>query len=188
MKRTDDVLALLRQPSRCYLATTMADGSPQLTQTWVDTDGEHIVINSVEGYLKVQNIARDPRVAVAIADPNNPSRYYHVRGRVIKMTTAGGAEHIEMLAHKYLGTPYPWYGGRDQVRVLLVIAPEKMSRAWARLRQALCDGGVHSTHQASSNSTHHRVPVHTRRGYVHATPQPAFTWWSRPYGRHYVGM
>ncbi len=64
----DALLALLRQPSPCFIATTMADGSPHLTETWVDTDGEHILINSVQGYLKVRNIARDPRVAVAIAN------------------------------------------------------------------------------------------------------------------------
>jgi hypothetical protein len=32
-----------------------------------------------------------------------------------------------MLAEKYLGTPYPWYGGRDQVRVIIVIEPERIS-------------------------------------------------------------
>jgi hypothetical protein len=26
----------------------MPDGSPQLTQTWVDTDGQHVVINTIE--------------------------------------------------------------------------------------------------------------------------------------------
>ncbi len=123
----DDLLALLRQPSHCFIATTMPDGSPHLTQTWVDTDGEHVLINSVQGYLKMRNIARDPRVAVAIADPANPSRYFQVRGRVIATTTEGAAEHIEMLSQRYLGTPYPWYGGRDQVRVLLTIAPERIS-------------------------------------------------------------
>ena len=123
----DDLLALLRQPSPCFIATTMADGSPHLTETWVDTDGEHVLINSVQGYLKVRNIARDPRVAVAIADPANPSRYFQVRGRVIATTTEGAAEHIEMLSQRYLGTPYPWYGGRDQVRVLITITPEKVS-------------------------------------------------------------
>jgi len=123
----DDLLALLRQPSPCFIATTMSDGSPHLTETWVDTDGEHVLINSVQGYLKVRNIARDPRVAVAIVDPANPSRYFQVRGRVIATTTEGATEHIEMLSQRYLGTPYPWYGGRDQVRVLLTIAPEKIS-------------------------------------------------------------
>ena len=127
MKLTDDLLALLRQPSTCYLATSMADGSPQLTQTWVDTDGEHVLINSVQGYVKLRNIARDPRVAVAIAAPDNPKRYFQVRGRVIAVTTDGAIDHIEMLAQKYLGKPYPWFGGRDQVRVIIVIAPEQVS-------------------------------------------------------------
>ena len=123
----DGLLTLLRQASPCYIATAMADGSPQLTQTWVDTDGEHILINSVQGNLKLRNIARDPRVAVAVADPANPARYFQVRGRVIATTTEGAAEHIEQLSQRYFGTPYPWYGGRDQVRVLITIEPERIS-------------------------------------------------------------
>ena len=105
----------------------MPDGSPQLTQTWVDTDGEHVLINSVQGFLKVRNVERDPRVAVAVSDPDNPRRYFQVRGRVVDVTTEGAADHIEKLSQKYFGTPYPWYGGRDQVRVTIVIEPEKVS-------------------------------------------------------------
>jgi PPOX class probable F420-dependent enzyme len=127
MELSEDLLELLRRPSTCYIATTMADGSPQLTQTWVDTNGEHVLINSVQGFLKVRNVERDPRVAVAVSDPDNPRRYFQVRGRVVDVTTDGGAEHIETLSQKYLGTPYPWYGGRDQVRVIIVIEPEKIS-------------------------------------------------------------
>jgi PPOX class probable F420-dependent enzyme len=122
----DGLIALLRQPSPCFVATVMPDGSPQMTQTWVDTDGEHIVINTVEGFQKVRNVERDPRVAVSVSDPANPSRYYAIRGRVINATTEGGAEHIEALAQRYLGAPYPWYGGRDQVRVILTISADKI--------------------------------------------------------------
>jgi len=127
IKLPEDLIALLRKPSICYIATSMADGSPQLTQTWVDTDGEHVIINTVQTHLKIKNIKRDPRVAVAISSPDNPTRYYQVRGRVIKMTAEGGAEHIEKLSHKYTGQPYSWYGGRDQVRVILVIEAEHVS-------------------------------------------------------------
>ena len=123
----EELVGLLRRPSTCYLATTMPDGSPQLTQTWVDTDGEHVLVNSVEGHVKTRNIARDPRVAVAVADPDRPSRYFQVRGRVVRTTTEGAADHIEALARKYLGGPYPWYGGRDQVRVLFVIEADSVS-------------------------------------------------------------
>ena len=127
MKLSEDLLALLRQPSTCYLATAMADGSPQITQTWVDTDGEHVIINSVQGHVKIKNISRDPRVAVAISAPDNPTRYFQVRGRVVNVTTDGAVDHIEMLSQKYTGAPYSWYGGRNQVRVIIVIEPEKVT-------------------------------------------------------------
>jgi PPOX class probable F420-dependent enzyme len=127
MELSEDLLLLLKQPSLCYLATSMEDGSPQLTQTWVDTDGTNVLINSVQSHVKVRNIARDPRVAVAVSDPANPSRYVQIRGRVREVTTEGAVDHIEQLAQRYLGGPYPWYGGRDQVRVLLVVEPERIT-------------------------------------------------------------
>ena len=127
MKLNDDLVTLLRKPSLCFLATTMADGSPQVTETWVDTDGQHVIINTVQTHVKVRNIERDPRVAVAIADPDDPSRYYQVRGRVVDLTSDGGVEHIEMLSRKYSGEPYPWYGGRDQVRMILTIEAKSVS-------------------------------------------------------------
>lgn len=127
MELPKDLLEMLRQPSPCYVTTIMADGSPQVTQTWVDTDGEHVIVNTVEGFLKLRNIERDPRVALAIADLANPFRYKQVRGRVIKTTTEGGADHIEALSQKYTGGPYAWYGGRDQTRVIVTIEAEKVS-------------------------------------------------------------
>lgn len=127
MNLPDGLIELLRQPSPGFLATLMPDGSPQVTQTWVDTDGEHVVINSVQGHQKVKNVERDPRVAVNVCDVSGLSRYYAIRGRVVGMTTEGGADHIEALAHRYLGTPYPWYGGRDQVRVILTIRADAIS-------------------------------------------------------------
>lgn len=120
------LIDLLRKPSGCYIATTMPDGSPQLTQTWVDVDGERILINTVQGFQKARNVERDSRVAVTVSDPEAPFRYFLVRGRVTTMTTEGGAEHIEKLAQLYLGGPYPWYGGRDQVRLILSITADKI--------------------------------------------------------------
>jgi PPOX class probable F420-dependent enzyme len=124
---TDEALALLRAPSICYLATTMPDGSPQLTQVWADTDGEQVIINTVVGFQKVRNVERDPRVAVTLSDPANPTRYLQIRGDVVEATTDGGADHIDQLSQKYLGRPYPWFGGRDQQRIILRIAPRKIS-------------------------------------------------------------
>src|SRR3954452_10423248 len=83
------LLELLRRPSPCFLATLMPDGSPQMTQTWVDTDGRHVLVNTVDGHQKVRNMRRDPRVAVNVPDPDDPSRYFEVRGRVVEVTEDG---------------------------------------------------------------------------------------------------
>ena len=128
MNLPEDLITLLRQPSPCFLATVMPDGSPQMTRTWADTDGEHVVINSVQGHQKVRNAERDPRVAVNVCDVSSPSRYYAIRGQVVTITTKGAAEHIEALAQRYLDTAYPWYGGRDQIRVILTIRADKIRR------------------------------------------------------------
>ena len=122
----DGLLALLHQPSLCYVSTLMPDGSPQLTQTWVDTDGEHVLINSVAGFQKIRNIGRDPRVALTVSDPEDTRRYFAVRGRVLNVTEDGAVDHIEKLAQRYTGAPYAWYGGRDQVRVILTIDADKI--------------------------------------------------------------
>jgi PPOX class probable F420-dependent enzyme len=121
------LLELLHRPSPCFVATLMPDGAPQMTQTWVDTDGTHVLINTVAGFQKVRNMERDDRVALNVVDPGDVARYYEVRGRVVSITAEGAAEHIERLARKYLGGPYPWYGGRDQVRLLVSIAAERIT-------------------------------------------------------------
>jgi PPOX class probable F420-dependent enzyme len=122
MKLPENLLDLLRAPSPCFLATTMPDGSPQLTEVWVDTDGENILINTVEGFQKVRNVARDPRVALTVVDRDNPHRYFAIRGTVTGTTTEGAVDHIEKLSYRYFGHAYPWFGGRDQTRVILTIA------------------------------------------------------------------
>lgn len=122
------LLDLLNGPSPCFLATLMPDGSPQLTQTWVSTDGEHIVINIVDGMQKSRNLARDGRVALNVVDPQNPARYYAVRGRVVQTTTDGAKQSIDDISHKYLGIPYPYFSGNpDETRLLVTIEADKIA-------------------------------------------------------------
>jgi PPOX class probable F420-dependent enzyme len=125
----EGLVALLRRPAPCFVATVMPDGSPQLTETWVDTDGEHIVINVIDGMQKARNVARDPRVAVNVTDPDQPARYWGVRGHVVETTTAGGAEHIEELSQRYLGRPYPNFGGPGRSRLIIRIAADSIAHA-----------------------------------------------------------
>jgi PPOX class probable F420-dependent enzyme len=99
-----------------FLATTMDDGSPQVTPVWFNTDGEHILINSAKGRTKDRNLRARPRVAVAIMDPANPYRYIQLRGEVVEIAEEGARAHINALSLKYRGEPvYP--GPAEETRV-----------------------------------------------------------------------
>src|ERR1700726_1521680 len=92
------------------LGTLMPYGQPQVTPVWCDFDGEHVIFNSARGRQKDRNVRRDPRVSMAIVDPENPYRYLEIRGRVVEITEDGADEHIDKMAKKYIGVakyPHP---------------------------------------------------------------------------------
>lgn len=107
-----------------YLATTMADGSPQVTPLWFNSDGEHILINSAAGRIKDKNMRARPQIALLIADPTDPYRYLQVRGRVVDVTEVGALDHINALSLKY--DKKPWTARPGEVRVIYKIAPERV--------------------------------------------------------------
>ncbi|MEI7845771.1 MAG: PPOX class F420-dependent oxidoreductase [Chloroflexota bacterium] len=109
-----------------YLATIMADGSPQVTPVWFNTSAEAILINSALGRVKDKNMRNNPKVALVIADPQNPYRYIQIRGTVIEFITEGAEEHIDTLNLKYNGTPTYPYHSPDQKRVIYKISPDKI--------------------------------------------------------------
>ena len=117
----ENVTALLKSPAFAYFATLLPDGSPHLTQTWVDTDGTHILINTVQGYRKLKNLERDGRVALVVSSPADLARHVAIRGQAVSVSTDGAEEHIEALAQRYYGAPYPYH--HLGPRVLVRIAP-----------------------------------------------------------------
>lgn len=120
------VRQLILAPNLGFLATLMPDGSPQVTPVWIDTDGEHILVNTAEGRQKPRNLRRDPRVALAVVDWQNPYRYAQIRGRVVELTHEGADEHIDRLAKKYLGQDrYPFRQPGER-RLLIKIRPEHL--------------------------------------------------------------
>ena len=118
---------LFQKKAFCSLSTLMPDGSPQVTPVWCDFDGTHVIVNSAKGRRKDTNMRRDPRVSLAIIDPDNPYRYLEVRGRVDEITETGADAHIDKMAKKYIGMDR--YPNRQpgEVRVLYKIKPERTS-------------------------------------------------------------
>ncbi len=123
-KLSTDALRLLRDGKNlATIATIMPDGSPQATVVWIDTDGEHVIFNTAEGRVKTNNLRRDPRVAVAVVNAENPYEQVTIRGRVTEMTHEGADAHIDALAKKYLGIDeYPNHQP-DEQRVIVKISP-----------------------------------------------------------------
>jgi PPOX class probable F420-dependent enzyme len=106
------------------LATLMPDGRPQVTPVWCDVEGDLVIVNSAKGRQKDRNLRRDPRVSLAIIDPDNPYRYLELRGRVVEITEQGAAAHIDKMAKKYLGVDKYPYSNPNEVRVMYKIQPE----------------------------------------------------------------
>ena len=118
---SDEVIRLLQSKAFAYVATLLPDGSPHATETWIDTDGRYVLLNTILGYRKQRNLENDPRIALVVSSPDDQARHVAIRGRVVSMTTAGATEHIEKLSQLYFGGPYPMHE-RGQ-RVLARIAP-----------------------------------------------------------------
>jgi PPOX class probable F420-dependent enzyme len=120
-------LDLFKKPAFAHLATLMRDGSPQVTPVWVDYDGKYVRVNSALGRVKDKNMRRDPRVSLAIQDPDNPYRYVEIRGKVVEITQNGADDHINKLSQKYLDKPLYPYRKPGEVRVTYKIEPQKIS-------------------------------------------------------------
>lgn len=125
---TEPVAKLIEDKNFAFFATLMKNGSPQITPVWVDLEKNTntILINTAEGRLKQENVSRDPRVAISVANHNNPYEMVTIRGRVIEQITEGANEHIDKLAKKYLNLDkYPFMSPEEK-RVILKIKPEKI--------------------------------------------------------------
>ena len=102
------------------------DGSPQVTQVWLDTDGQLVIVNSVTTHQKVRNVRRDPRVAINAHDPAHAIRVANIRGTVVEITVADAERHIDMLSQRYLGVDrYPFHHP-DRPRIILKIQPRRI--------------------------------------------------------------
>jgi PPOX class probable F420-dependent enzyme len=121
-KLSEQDVALLNEPQIANVATVMADGSPQVTPVWVDTDGEAVLFNTAKGRVKHRNLLRDPRVAVSVVDKNDPMRLVVVRGTA-EFIDEGADAHIDKLAKKYLDADsYPFRTAEEQ-RVIVRVLP-----------------------------------------------------------------
>jgi len=127
MQLDADVVRLAKGKNLATVVTLMPNGQPQALLTWVDTDGEHILVNTEPQRQKARNIRRDPRVTVLIHSADDPWDWAEVRGHVVETVNGEQArEHIDELSRKYVGSDYRNPIG-PQGRIILKIAADKVN-------------------------------------------------------------
>lgn len=115
---------LLDQKGIAHVASLGPQGEPQSHPVWYDFHDGRLVVSTTTDRQKYRNVARDPRVAVTITDPDNPYRYLEIRGRVTELEDDPEKKLIDTLAQKYLGeAEYP-YKQPDAERVNIWIDAE----------------------------------------------------------------
>jgi PPOX class probable F420-dependent enzyme len=118
------VRAQLEAQNFWQFVTTNADGSPAVTPVWASVDGDMVLVNTAVGRVKERNVRRDPRVALAMVDRQNPYTWIEIRGRVVECIEGEQADRsIDGLAQKYLGLERYATGKPGEQRVLLRIEP-----------------------------------------------------------------
>jgi PPOX class probable F420-dependent enzyme len=116
---------LIEEPNFCYVATLRADGSPHVAITWIDLDGDEVLLNSAEGRDWPANLRRTSRATLTIADRDNQYEYATIEARLVGDTHDGADESADRLAKKYLDQDtYPFRQEGEQ-RVLFRLAPER---------------------------------------------------------------
>jgi PPOX class probable F420-dependent enzyme len=135
MKIHPAIRALIDSGCDAHLVTLNPDGSPQVTLVWIGLDGDDVVAAHLPRNRKVQNIQRDPRVAISLeARTKSPMRLteYAVLYGKARIQEGGAPELLQKLAYVYIGpgvkfppmdNPPPGYVTRIRVERIEGVGP-----------------------------------------------------------------
>jgi PPOX class probable F420-dependent enzyme len=99
--------ALIRSGALGHLVTVGPSGRPQVTLSWVAVEGDELVTAHLNpGQRKIENVRRDPRVAISFegteVHPPGLHEQLVVYGRAA-IEEGGAPELLQELAYVYLG-------------------------------------------------------------------------------------
>ena len=124
---SDQALDLLASDAVAIITTLDSDGSPHVSSAWVGVEDGEIVIGTLDDQRNLQNLRRDPRIALTIQSGhvnNWGLREYLVLNGKARITEGGAAELLQRLAYTYIGPdavfpamPNPPAGFVTRVRV-----------------------------------------------------------------------
>lgn len=102
----EDARAVIESGRLAHVVTTNADGTPHVTIAWVGLEDDTIVIATLMDQRKLQNMRRNPNVAISIQtekiNEHGLNEYLVVYGTA-SVDEGGAPEMLQQLAHTYLG-------------------------------------------------------------------------------------
>jgi PPOX class probable F420-dependent enzyme len=107
------------------VATLNPDGGPQTSVVWILRDGDTVLFSAIATRRKVLNLARDPRISLAVFDVTNPYQSVEIRGTA-ELTEDTSKWLRRALSHKYLDQDPP--PEPDEVtRTIVRVRPQRVN-------------------------------------------------------------
>ena len=84
--------SLFEKPIVANLGTILPSGLVQINPVWCDYDGTYVRFSLAQSRQKTKNINKNGLATVLLVDPENPTFWVEVRGRVVETTDEGVTE------------------------------------------------------------------------------------------------
>jgi PPOX class probable F420-dependent enzyme len=97
----------LAEPYPIALGTVRKDDSVQMSPVWFEYRDGLIWLNGGPTRDWFRHITRTGQASLLLVDPKNMFRWAQIQARLVDSTAEGADDHIERLAQRYLGGPYP---------------------------------------------------------------------------------
>lgn len=113
-------LDLLEKPLLAHTATIGPRGEPQSNPVWYLYDDGRLIIAIHPTGQKMRNLQRDSRIALSIADPDDPIHYLELRGTMTDWRTVDRHDPlVTAMVRKYTGAES--YPGMPDQHTLITI-------------------------------------------------------------------
>jgi PPOX class probable F420-dependent enzyme len=115
---------LLVEPNFCSLGTIRPDNTVQVNPMWFEYDGDVIRFTHTTTRAKFRNLQQNPSMAIAVIDPEKPTSYLEVRGKLIEVIPDPEGAFYVRLGQRY-GNAAQQPPKDKADRVILVMSVEK---------------------------------------------------------------
>jgi PPOX class probable F420-dependent enzyme len=108
------------------VSTLNPDGAPQSSVVWFRREGDTVLFSTSTARQKARNLARDPRISVAVFDMDNPYDSVEIRGRAELVDDTARSLPKE-LSQKYLEEDPPPEPD-EVIRLIVRVIPDRVNR------------------------------------------------------------